>query len=345
MVSNMRGSQAISITRGAQPLDFGNDSLVHRGWDEFKPKRYHPEKAIQSLLLKHVPDLKDRGLKLAAFCGASELSEMQRFQLFNDYPFFVTSSFQDDLFWQLVLDVQESWAIAVIGAPTVLPRTPQKIRYLDAIRALYPTWYRPLREFITTSLPNLRETSLRFSPVLLQERPGRFFLPQIYEKTLKHIRKHPPMQFSDVKDQLPFLDMTNRCGWALASLLKRNEIGKGSLKIDSALFDVSGLWREMDAFANIVREIAAWLEARQQNIQLLKKIVIANLHQEVQGIFATYLRKYFNVAVNALEFPDLLWGAHSLATASDFLLSDEGPRLLIQGQGQDKLRLVLLTKE
>lgn len=345
MVSNMRVNPAIPITRGTQPLDFGHDSLVHRGWDEFKPKRYHPEKVVQALLLKHMPDLKDRGLKLAAFCGPSDLAEMQRFPLFNDYPFFITSSFQDDLFWQLVLDAHESWAIAIIGAPSVLPRTQQQIRYLDAIRALYPTWYRPLREFVTTSLPNLRETSLRFSPVLLQERPGRFFLPQIYEKTLKHIRKHPPMQFSEAKDQLPFFDMTNRSGWVLASLLKRKDVEKGNMKIDSALFEVSGLWREMDAFANIVKEIGGWLEARQQNIQSLKKIVIANLHQEMQGIFATYLRKYFNVALSSLEFPDLLWGAHSLATASDFLLAEEGPRLLIQGQGQDKLRLVLLTQE
>lgn len=342
----MRANPAVPITHGARQLHFGSHSLIHRGWEEFKPKRYHSEKAVQSLLLKHIPDLKNRDLKLAAFCGTTELSELQRFNVFHDYPFFVTSSLQEDLFWQVVLSKEESWAIAVIGAPILTPRSTQQMRYLDAIRALYPTWYRPLREFITQSLPNLRETSLRFSPVLLQERPGRFFLPQIYEKTLKHIRKHPPMQFTEAKDQLPFFDMTNRSGWALASLFKQDSGKAGELlKIDSALLDASGLWREMDAFADVVKDIGAWLEGRQINIQMVKKIVIANLHQETQGILATYLRKYFNVAAQSLEFPDLLWGAHSLATASEFLLAEETPRLLVQGQGQDKIRLVLTTKE
>lgn len=342
----MRVNPAISITRGAQKLHFGSHSLIHRGWEEFKPKRYHPEKAVQSLLLKHIPDLKDRDLKLAVFCGTTELSELQRFNVFHDYPFFVTSSLQEDFFWQVVLSKEESWAIAVLGAPPLTPRSTQQMRYLDAIRALYPTWYRPLREFVTQSLPNLRETNLRFSPVLLQERPGRFFLPQIYEKTLRQIRKHPPMQFTDVKDQLPFFDMTNRTGWALASLFKQDG-GKTRecLKLDSVLLDASGLWREMDAFADVVKDIGAWLESRQINIQTVKKIVIANLHQETQGILATYLRKYFNVAAPCLEFPDLLWGAHSLATASEFLLGEETSRLLVQGHGQDKIRLVLTMKE
>lgn len=342
----MHGNPAISIALGVQSLNFGTRSQIHRGWEEFKPKRYHPEKAVQSLLLRHMSDLKENDLKIAVFCGAAEFNELQRIQSFQDFPVFVTSSLQDDLFWQVILSKNENWIIAVVGSPTLMPRTTQQMRYLEAIRALFPTWYRPLREFITQTLPNLRETSLHFSPVLLQERPGRFFLPQIYEKTLKHIRKLPPMQLSETKDQLPFFDMTNRSGWGLASVFKHSDdSARERSKLDSALLDVSGLWHEMDTFADVVKEVGSWLESRQVHIQAVKKIVMANLHQETQGILAAYLRKYFNVSASVLEFPDLLWGAHSLATACEFLLDDVTPRLLIQGHGQDKMRLVLMTKE